>query len=420
MRRAIWASDESTTYCTKCRVDFGFRVFKHHCRKCGLIFCNECSRSKLLIPQDEIVLRPANPMSQKMPEVFSHDDDFRAPQRVCDGCSHLLRNQQGDLRLLVSRAYQETVVDIKERPTSIPSIDFYLENEIKNATIMLYNFKLTLGEEKIPKELLEIAKGVVFLTIAKCGFMFTARYGTGLVVAKLEDDSWSAPSAVTMSGIGWGLQVGAELTEVMLILSTEEAVKTFMSRAQISVGAELGVSVGPIGRSVASDVTAGNKGAAHAFSYAHSKGLFFGASLEASGLASRPDVNRIFYGEKVKPSALLSGEYPRPKGAEPLYTALDEMMKDAGVERIARIPPEHTGQSSRIIGGGAGGGGLGATRQESSQDDYRLREMKSGGGGGGGGGGGNRGVESSSVSSKGFRQDDYGLGYVGSSDDGDL
>jgi hypothetical protein len=68
------------------------------------------------------------------------------------------------------------------------------------------------------------------------------------------------------------------------------------------------------------------KGAAHAFSYAHSKGLFFGASLEAAGIAARPDVNRKFYGQKLSPSVILSGEYPRPRGAQPLYDALDEIL----------------------------------------------------------------------------------------------
>lgn len=212
---------------------------------------------------------------------------------------------------------------------SLPSIDFYLENEIKKAATMLYTFKNTLGEERIPRELLDIAKGVVFFTIIKVGFMFTGRYGTGLVVAKLPNGSWSAPSAVQMTGLGWGLQIGAELTDVMLILSSDSAVNAFKSRAQVSVGAELGVSVGPVGRSIESDVTAGNKGAAHAFSYAQSKGLFVGASLEASGIAARPDVNRAFYGEEVSRSLLLQGDYPAPKGADVLYRALDEVLYGA-------------------------------------------------------------------------------------------
>lgn len=223
---------------------------------------------------------------------------------------------------------------------AMPAIDFYMEKEIIKATTMLNNFKSTLGEEKIPRELLDIARGVVFLTIVKCGFMFTGRYGTGLVVAKLPDGRWSAPSALMLTGMGWGLQIGAELTDVLLILSTDQAVNTFKSRAQISVGAELGVSVGPIGRSIESDVTAGTRGAAHAFSYAQSKGLFFGASLEAAGIAARPDVNRAFYGEKVPISDLLNGDYPPPKGAEPLYRAINEVLYEEGEHGSQRYAPQ--------------------------------------------------------------------------------
>jgi hypothetical protein len=61
---------------------------------------------------------------------------------------------------------------------------------------------------------------------------------------------------------------------------------------------------------------------------AHSKGLFFGASMEASIIATRPDINSAFYGMEVKPSLLLSGGFPRPKAAEPLYKALSEVLSD--------------------------------------------------------------------------------------------
>eukprot|EP00349_Pseudokeronopsis_sp_Brazil_P005140 CAMPEP_0202967928 /NCGR_PEP_ID=MMETSP1396-20130829/12979_1 /ASSEMBLY_ACC=CAM_ASM_000872 /TAXON_ID= /ORGANISM="Pseudokeronopsis sp., Strain Brazil" /LENGTH=276 /DNA_ID=CAMNT_0049693567 /DNA_START=421 /DNA_END=1248 /DNA_ORIENTATION=- len=248
----------------------------------------------------------------------------------------------------------------------MPSVDFYMENEIAKATNMLYSFKNTLGEEKIPRELLDIAKGVVFLTILKAGFMFTGRYGTGIVLAKLPDGRWSAPSALMLTGLGWGLQIGAEVTEVLLILSTDQAVNTFKSKAQVSVGAELGVSVGPIGRSIESDVTAGSKGAAHAFSYAQSKGLFFGASLEAAGIAARPDVNRAFYGEKISISSLLDGDFPPPKGADPLYRAINEVLFDDSPRSVPRPryvtpagaedmdAPQHGSSSSRSLHGSYG------------------------------------------------------------------
>lgn len=304
----------------------------------------------MIIPKEELVIRPQNWLQGKLPgEMLSDEDNFRCPQRVCDPCSYQLKDIQPEMRKQVSRyvdnpfnyfmysknsffcrAYQETAVPAVDGQSTalpnLPAIDFYMENEIAKATSMLYSFKNTLGEEKIPRELLDIAKGVVFLTIFKVGFMFTGRYGTGIVLAKLPDGKWSAPSALMLTGLGWGLQVGAEVTEVMLILSTDQAVNTFKSKAQVSVGAELGVSVGPVGRSIESDVTAGTKGAAHAFSYAQSKGLFFGASLEAAGIAARPDVNRAFYGEKISISSLLCGDFPPPKGAEPLYRAIAEVL----------------------------------------------------------------------------------------------
>ena len=178
---------------------------------------------------------------------------------------------------------------------------------------------------KDPSVILDVAKGIAFLTIFKIGFMVTGRYGTGIVLSKLPDNTWSAPSAIAMSGLGWGLQAGTEVSDVMLVLTTDSAVEAFKSTGQLTVGAELGVSLGPVGKSLETDVTLGNKGAAHAFSYAVSRGLFAGVSLEACGIAQRKDVNRKFYGERAHASALLAGEFARPFGAEPLYKALDTL-----------------------------------------------------------------------------------------------
>ena len=82
------------------------------------------------------------------------------------------------------------------------------------------------------------------------------------------------------------------------------------------------MSVGPIGRSAETNLTAGDGGACTVFSYAHSKGLFVGISIQAGIITSRPDVNATFYGERIPPSDLLGGRHPRPEKADPLYRAL--------------------------------------------------------------------------------------------------
>lgn len=79
---------------------------------------------------------------------------------------------------------------------------------------------------------------------------------------------------------------------------------------------------------------------------AHSKGLFAGVSLEASVIASRPEVNRAFYGMDVRPSVLLSGAFPRPKGAEPLYEALSEVLADHDRDHDVEVYPTTDGIST--------------------------------------------------------------------------
>jgi hypothetical protein len=255
-RRAEWQADDGIEACRECRNEFAWTNTKHHCRLCGLIYCDSCTRHKLIVPEEDLVIRPRGFLGDL---VAQEEDDFREPQRICNKCAPGLEEKQERLKSEVSRCNMETSVDVDSGSVLLPQINFFMENEIRNAAIMLTRMSTQEGEERIPADMLEIAKGVAFMTIAKVGMMFTARYGTGVVVSRLDDGGWSAPSAITISGFGWGLQFGGELTDVMLILTTEGAVEAFKSRGQMSVGAELGVSAGPYGRSVESDLTAGNK-----------------------------------------------------------------------------------------------------------------------------------------------------------------
>ena len=313
-----WILDHEVNNCSQCQDEFSLLRRKHHCRVCGKLFCAECSAFKLLIPTTKLIQHP------------NCTDDFHAPLRTCSHCARSLHHVQEDLRKLLAKAHAETIVErlSPERYLNRPFSNS-LQSEIRKATHTLWNFtsdNIVEGRDRIPRELLQGAKGLAFLTIAKAGFCFTGRLGTGLVIARLSDGSWSAPSSIMISGMGWGFQAGMEMTDVVLILATPGAVDAFSSRAQVSVGTELAISLGPVGRSAGTDLHAGSEGASAAFSYAHSKGLFFGISLEASAITSRADINRAFYGMDVKPAALLSGVIPRPVAAEPLYQALAEVL----------------------------------------------------------------------------------------------
>jgi lipid-binding SYLF domain-containing protein len=84
--------------------------------------------------------------------------------------------------------------------------------------------------------------------MVKAGFFWSGRGGTGLVVSRLDDGSWSAPSAICAAGIGIGAQIGCQITDVVFVLNTKQAVKAF-TKPNITLGGNISVATGPTGRS---------------------------------------------------------------------------------------------------------------------------------------------------------------------------
>ncbi|CAG8517513.1 8987_t:CDS:10, partial [Scutellospora calospora] len=169
------------------------------------------------------------------------------------------------------------------------------------------------GPDKvIPPNILQKAKGFAIFTVIKAGFVFSGRAGSGLVIARLEDGSWSAPSAIGTGGMGFGGQIGAEITDFVIVLNSRAAVKSFMH-----------VAAGPIGRNAegAGSVSLGHVAAV--FSYSKTKGLFAGVSIEGSIIIERKDANAKLYNRKVTAKELLSGQVPQPPQADVLYRALN-------------------------------------------------------------------------------------------------
>ncbi|RKO97442.1 Sh3 domain YSC-like 1, partial [Caulochytrium protostelioides] len=176
-------------------------------------------------------------------------------------------------------------------------------------------------DQMIPPNIIGNAKGIAIMSVLKAGFLFSARAGSGLVVARLDDGSWSAPSAIGTGGIGAGGQIGAELTDFVFILNTKDAVKAFSHGGNLTFGGNVSVAVGPLGRNAEASGSVGNLAAI--FSYSKTRGLFAGVSLEGTVLLERKDANAAFYHRKISAKELLTGVVPPPPVAEELYRALN-------------------------------------------------------------------------------------------------
>lgn len=179
------------------------------------------------------------------------------------------------------------------------------------------------ADDIIPHDVLLNAKGLAILTVLKAGFLFSGRAGSGVVVARLPDGTWSAPSAIVTAGAGVGGQVGAELTDFVFILNTEAAVESFAQYGSVTLGGNVSVAAGPLGRNAEVAGNASTKNVAAIFAYSKTKGLFAGVSLEGSAIVERREANRKFYGDMCKARYILSGRVAPPPACEPLMRVLD-------------------------------------------------------------------------------------------------
>ncbi len=203
-----------------------------------------------------------------------------------------------------------------------------MEGALANAVATMNDFfDPSLEQDKrIPVDLMQDAKGLAFLTVIKAGFIWTGKVGTGLVIARLLDGRWSAPSAIGTVGMGMGFEAGGQITNFMIVLNSDAAVKSFKEKGQLSAGASIEFAAGPYGRAAGANANISAQGIAPNYTYSHSKGLFGGAGLQGSAIAARSDINKKFYGREITPTEILTGAVEQPTAAAQLYDIIDRVL----------------------------------------------------------------------------------------------
>lgn len=174
-----------------------------------------------------------------------------------------------------------------------------------------------MPEKGIPRDVLRHAKGLAIMSVVKAGFIFSGKGGQGVVVART-GRGWSGPSFIATGGAGWGLQIGAQVTDFVIVLNNDKAVEAFARGGNVTIGADLSAAAGPVGR------TAGGALAPTAaiYTYSKSKGLFAGVSLEGAVIGTQRQSNFQYYGRPVRADEILKGLEAPPPGAARLRTAL--------------------------------------------------------------------------------------------------
>ncbi|OJI83550.1 hypothetical protein ASPTUDRAFT_55586 [Aspergillus tubingensis CBS 134.48] len=203
----------------------------------------------------------------------------------------------------------------------------------------------------IPPKILGAAKasgittGFAIFSVSKLGIVGSVRMGSGILIARLEEGDWSAPSAILTAGVGVGSQVGLEVTNFVFVLNTTSAVRTFAQLGSLSLGKTASFAMGPSGRfgEVNGVVSAG--GMAGIFVYGHNQGFFGGFSTEGSMIFERRGANQKLYGKKIKARDLIEGQFPPPDEADELMrssagTDIQKMPIEMPADEIVQLPAE--------------------------------------------------------------------------------
>ncbi|KAK9780400.1 hypothetical protein SCAR479_02515 [Seiridium cardinale] len=165
---------------------------------------------------------------------------------------------------------------------------------------------------KIPAKAIAQAKGIAIFTVFRTGLHISGASGSGIVMSRLPDGSWSPPSGFLVHTLGAGFMVGLDIYDCVCVLNTEEAVKAF-TKPRFSLGGEIAVVAGPVGAGASLDAAVG--AGKPVWSYMKSRGFYAGIQADGTVIVQRPDANAAFYAEKgITPERVLRGEVKPHQG----------------------------------------------------------------------------------------------------------
>ena len=195
----------------------------------------------------------------------------------------------------------------------------------EDATERLDNAKQVLHEimgmpdKGIPEEVLEHAKCVAVVPhMVKGGFIFGGKGGKGVATCRTAD-GWSAPAFITISGGNWGLQIGVEAVDLVMIIQNEKGMQKLLE-SNFHVGADASAAAGPVGRHA--EAGTNWKMDTEILTYSRAKGVFAGLTLEGASIRQDSDSRQAMYGRKVTTRALLLGKVPTPAAAQPFLAEI--------------------------------------------------------------------------------------------------
>jgi lipid-binding SYLF domain-containing protein len=164
--------------------------------------------------------------------------------------------------------------------------------------------------KKIPAQVIKNAKALAIFTTMRTGLWMSGAGGSGILIAKKEDGTWSPPSGIMLHTAGLGFMVGIDIYDCVVVINSTQALEAFYN-IRCTLGSEVSVAAGPIGAGGVLE-TEVHKRQAPIFTYMKSRGFYAGVQIDGTIVIERTDENERFYGQKIGAKDILNGKVQHP------------------------------------------------------------------------------------------------------------
>jgi lipid-binding SYLF domain-containing protein len=181
-------------------------------------------------------------------------------------------------------------------------------------------------EKAIPNKVLSDAKCLAVIpNMVKIAVGFGGSHGKGIATCRTPN-GWSAPAPITITGGSWGLQLGGQAVDLVMVIMNDQGMQHLLS-SKFKLGADASAAAGPVGRDAAADTDWKMK--AEVLTYSRARGIFAGIDLNGSAVTQDKDETRVLYGKFIPFSELLSGKVEPPRGTEAFLSAVSKYTSQA-------------------------------------------------------------------------------------------
>jgi lipid-binding SYLF domain-containing protein len=195
-------------------------------------------------------------------------------------------------------------------------------------------------DKGIPEELLDSAKCVAVIpSMVKIGFVFGGRHGRGIATCRTAN-GWSAPAPFSVTGGSWGLQIGGEAVDVVMLVMNDHGMEKMLA-SKFKIGADASAAAGPVGRHVEGETDW--KMRAEVLTYSRARGAFAGVTVNGASITQDKDGTRILYGRMVPSAEILMGKVKAPEGSHQFLATVRKYAREANdAEASDRVQKNET------------------------------------------------------------------------------